>query len=244
MGLVGKSALLAFPVAFVVLATVAGAWFLCQRRHKDDDGGSLKYLESAWSFKESWASNVTVAVGLVAGIFGSSEVVTALGSDWKSAAALVIVGGAVSAAFVSAGPLVLLALKKGDYLTVFGLIAASVVTLTGGFGEICVLWEAAQRFRPFSQWPTVTGLMAVAVVLLLGVYAVRSLSDVIRNGLTAPKAAPPSDTLTAATMIVKAIQAFASADKAASFETMLDKASSPSPPTPEARRHRRRTALL
>jgi hypothetical protein len=239
MALVGKSALLAFPIALGGLAVVAGVWFIV-RLSKGDDGGSLKYLESAWSFKESWASNVTVAVGLVAGIFGSSEVVTALGADWKSAAALVIVGGALSAAFVSAGPLVLLILKKGDYLTVYGLLAASVVTLTGGFGEIWVLREAANRLHPAGKWPTLTLLMALAVMALLGAYAVRSLKEIIRTGLDKPPAAPPSDTLTAATMIVEAIKTFPGVDK----DHIEDVLKAAKPPTHEDRRHRRRTALL
>lgn len=137
------SALVAFPIALVVLALVALAYFVrLSSRDKP-----LEYLESAWSFKESWASNVTVATGLLAGIFGSSEVVTALvGENGKSSVALATVGAAAAAAFVAAGPLIVLSSKTNDdFLTVGGLLAASVATLAGGFGEIWVLFRAGER---------------------------------------------------------------------------------------------------
>ena len=103
--------------------------------------------------------------------------------------------------------------------------------------------EAARRFHPVGEWPSLTLLVALLVMALLGVYAFRSLSEVIRTGLAEPPAAPPSDTLKAATMIVKAIQAFPSADTGA-IEKVVKEATTFEPPSHEARRHRRRTALL
>ncbi len=74
----------------------------------------LRYLETTYSFKDSWVSNVTVISGLPTGIFGPSETVKAfLGVDADQAVALSSVGAAVALAFVGAGPIVILALEKG-----------------------------------------------------------------------------------------------------------------------------------
>ncbi len=44
----------------------------------------LPYLDDAWSFKDSWVSNITVVGGLLAGVFASSEVLKSiLGEDWR-----------------------------------------------------------------------------------------------------------------------------------------------------------------
>ena len=95
----------------------------------------LKFLDAAWSFNDSWVSNVTVAGGLLAGIFvsGSSSVVTALlGADATTLVALVTVGAAVAAAFVAAAPLVLIAAKgPNGFYTIGGLAAAAALTLGG-----------------------------------------------------------------------------------------------------------------
>lgn len=238
------SALVAFPIALAVLLVVALVYFL--RQPKRDD--PLQYLESAWSFKESWASNVTVAIGLVAGIFGSSEVVTALvGENGKSSVALATVGAAVAAAFVAAGPLILLSSKtKDDFLTVGGLLAASAVTLAGGFGEIWVLFRAGERLD-LGGWQDAAGVMAGLAALLLVWYAIQSVRAVIRTGHEEPPTPPPSDTLTAAKMIVEAIKAAPGVD-AAHVDAALEGASVLHPELKEGARfdspQKRRTALL
>jgi hypothetical protein len=238
------SALAAFPVALTVLLVVVLVYFLQQpKRNKP-----LQYLESAWSFKESWASNVTVAVGLVAGIFGSSEVVTTLvGENGKSSVALATVAAAVAAAFVAAGPLILLSSKtKDDFLTVGGLLAASAVTLAGGFGEIWVLFRAGERLD-LGGWQDAAVVMAGLATLLLAWYAIRSIPAVIRTGQEEPPTPPPSDTLMAAKMIVEAIKAAQGVDTA-HVDTALEAASALHPELKEGARfdspHKRRTALL
>lgn len=238
------SALAAFPVALAVLLVVALVYFLQQ-----PNKGPLKYLESAWSFKESWASNVTLAVGLVAGIFGSSEVVPSLvGEHGKSSVALATVGVAAAAALVAAGPLILLSSKttKDDFLTVGGLLAASAVTLAGGFGEIWVLFRAGERLD-LGGWQDAIGVMAAIAALLLAWYAIRSIPAIIRTGQGEPPTPPPSDTLTAATMIVEAIKATPGVDTA-HVDTALEAVRVLHPELKEGATfdspHKRRTALL
>jgi len=64
---------------------------------------SLPSLDDSWSFKDSWVSNVTVVGGLLAGIFGSSDVLTGvLGDDADESLALATIGGAVAVALIGA----------------------------------------------------------------------------------------------------------------------------------------------
>jgi hypothetical protein len=136
----------AFPVAFGVLAFLGVVAFGLWRMFAAPAANqvpALKKLEATWSFKESWVSNVTVLGALLTGIFGSTDVVTAfLGDDGESVIALAAVGVAIAAAFVAAGPIVILTTRAGDgTYTVVGLLAASVVTLTGAVGELWVVAE-------------------------------------------------------------------------------------------------------
>lgn len=237
------SALVAFPVAAVVLVIVAAVYLLWR---KERPNTPLKYLESTWSFKESWATNVTLAAGVISAIFGSLEVVTALvGEHGKSSAALAIVGAAVAASFVAAGSLIVLASKtKEEHLSVGGLLAASAVTLAGGFGEVWVLFRAGERLD-LAGWQDAAGVIAAVAALLLVWYAVRSIPAVIANGKKEP-IPEPSDTLAAAKMIVEAIKAVPGVetehiDAAVAAVGKLH-------PEPQARGfdspHTRRTALL
>lgn len=107
-----------------------------------------------------------------------------------------------------------------------------------------MLREAAQRLHPVGAWPTLTLLMALAVMALLGVYAVRSLSDVIRNGLKEPGAPATVGHLDRRDDDRQGNPGFRERRQNGKIQNVLDEASSPSPPAPEASRHRRRTALL
>jgi hypothetical protein len=61
--------------------------------------------------------------------------------------ALATVGAAFAVAFISAGPIIVLATKSkvGDHFTVGGVLAASAVTLAGAFGELYVVYESGAQ---------------------------------------------------------------------------------------------------
>jgi hypothetical protein len=198
------SALWAFPVALGGLLVVAlllfGLWAPSE---------PLKYLEATWSFKDSWVSNVTVLGGLLAGIFGSSDVVTALlGKDAKSSIALATVGAAIAAAFIAAGPIVLLTTKsrRGDFVTPGGFLLASAITLSGAAGELWVVYRSGEKLD-LGGWQHRIVILALAGFVLLALYAIRTVPATIKQGTTEPPAAPPSDTIKAANLIVAAIKA-------------------------------------
>jgi hypothetical protein len=207
-------ALWAFPVALVALLCGAAVFFLAWRTAHSPPNQPLKYLEATWSFKDSWVSNVTVAGGLLTGIFGSSNVVTALlGKDAESSVALATVGAAAAVAFIAAGPIVLLATKSktGDFFTVGGLFAASAVTLTGAFGELWILYRSGQKLD-LGGWEDRVVILASVAAVLLAIYAFRTLLAVLKHGLKKPPPGPVSDTIVAAKMIIEALKAPESID--------------------------------
>jgi hypothetical protein len=199
-------ALWAFPISLVVLL-VGAVLFMALSTDGRPPGKPLKYLTAAWSFKDSWISNITVLGGLLAGIFGSSDVVKAfLGDEAESSIALATVGAAVAVAFIGAGPVILFATKSkvGDFFTVGGLIVASAVTLAGAAGEIWVLYQTGRKLdlAGLEDWAWV---MALVAAVLLALYGIRTLLATLRVGLKKPKQ-PVSDTIVGAKMIVEALK--------------------------------------
>jgi hypothetical protein len=200
-------ALWAFVIALAALVVAAGlAWLFGTR-------GELKFLEATWSLKDSWASNVTIAAGLLTGIFGSSEVVKALlGDDVDRSIALATVGAAVAAAFIGAGPLLLLATKTREgSVRIGGLLFASALTLTGAYGELWTVYASGHQLD-LGGWEDWLFLPAIAAGLLLMAYTITSLRETIHRGQTRPKT-KPSETIRAAQMIVRALAAGASVDQ-------------------------------
>lgn len=172
-------------------------------------GKPLKYLDATWSFSDSLVTNITAAGGLLTGIFGSTDVVTALlGKDAESSVALATVGAAIALAFIAAGPLVLGATKSKDnkFNTVGGLLAASVVTLIGAVGELWVLLRSGEELS-LGGWEDRIVIVAILAAALLLVYSVRSVIATIDDGLHNPPTPPQSDTIQAAELVAAALKA-------------------------------------
>lgn len=201
-------------VSLMVLAVLATIGLAIARKF------ALSYLDSAWSFKDSWAGNITVIGGLLTGVFGASGVMKALlGEDAESKIALAVVGAAISAAFVAAGPLVLLALKWKKQLTTAGLFIAAALTLTGAVGELWMVTAAAEALD-LDGWERHAVPLRWLGILLLTWYAVTTLYRTVQDGLTKPEPAGDSDTIRAAKLITAAIATMSAADSAKFTESM------------------------
>jgi hypothetical protein len=205
------SALDAFWIALIAVGVVAfGVWIVLKAATETE---SLIYLDSTWSFSDSWAGNVTVIAGLLTGIFGTSDIVTNfLGTNADSAVAVAVVGGAVAAALVATAPIILIVTRNlAGSVTVAGFLAACAVTLAGAYGELWTVYASAHRMslgglQDNLIYPT------LAAMVLLGLYAVRSVITVIQQGHKAP-AKVSSDTILAARTVVMALQGKADIDK-------------------------------
>lgn len=216
------SSLLVFPILLAALLVVV---FLLWATWRGAPGirDTLDNLDSGWSLKESWASNVTAIAAVLTGVFGSTDIATALlGDDAEKSIALAIVGAAVATGFVAAGPVVLNAIRgrkkvdpaavdesaaadKKKYPLVGGLLAATAVTLTGAFGELFIMWRTAMGLD-MAGWEDRAWIPAVAAAILLAVYGFTSTVETIEVGTAEPPAATPSDVIKAATMIAVALR--------------------------------------
>lgn len=176
----------AFPIALTALLGAALRFYIIWDATDDEDhkiNEPLKHLEATWSFKDRWVSNITVGAALLTGIFGSADVVTVLlGKDAKDAVALATVGAAIAAAFAAAGPILLAATKKKGMVTVGGLLAASALTLTGAAAQIYTVYASA-RLLDLGGWQDKVYILAIIAAALLTAYAVRTLHEVLGQGV-------------------------------------------------------------
>lgn len=150
-------------------------------------GTPLPYLGATWSFKDSWAANVTLVSAVFTGLFGSSELLTAAtGDEAKSTVALITIASAIGVALVGLGPLILQA-ARSDKAEVYagGLFASAAVAVGASGGLALVIVRAVS--------PLVDGLAsrllwtaALLGLLLLAVYAVTSVRQNLTTGLTKP----------------------------------------------------------
>jgi hypothetical protein len=178
------------------MLVVALFWRALPGKHPNQP---LEHLEKTWSFSESWVSNVTVIGGLLSGIFGSSEVITALlGTETKSAVALAAVGAAAAVFFTASGPVIVAATrsKVGNDVTAGGLLAGATVTLAGAAGELWVLYRSGAHLD-LGGWQHRIIVLAILAEALLGLYAVRSLLATLRLGLAGEQVPPSTNTISA-----------------------------------------------
>ena len=253
----------AFLILLAVLSLATALGYLCVPG-RGSAWELLPHLEEAWSFKDSWVSNITIGGGLLTGLFGSSEVVkTFLGEGADAATALSSVGAAVAVVFVGVGSIALLALKSpsGNAYTTLGLLVAAVITLAGAMGELWVVYVSAREVTGGALRDVVLPTTLILVVPLLLGYAVSSLYITIKTGTTPPPdkeyAKPPlTEAVFAASMIVEAMNrnsaktrrdvaddaTRASDEPRIELRALLDSVQAFHEPEPKARPARRRAA--
>lgn len=180
-------------LALLLALAAYGTWML-KSRQAYWPWERLPYLADSWSFKDSWVSNVTVVGGLLAGIFGSSEVVKAmLGKDAEESVALATIGGAVSIALIGAAGVIVIALKTlGDgKFTVGGVLLGSTVALGAAGGQLVVVYEAAKDFELGGREDDLTPFLIAALIVLVA-YGFLSLLGVLIQGHTKPTSRDPA----------------------------------------------------
>jgi hypothetical protein len=183
----------------------------------------LPYLDKAFSLKDSWAGNVTIIAGILTGVFGTGSVVKALlGKDADSTIALATVGAAISAALIAAGPIVGLSLKRDKTFTFIGLLLAGAVTLTGAAGQLIVVSVVASKIDfGGTHVPGLGWYVGIAGTILLAVYAVRSVFEIVLDGITPPKLVE-SDAVKAAKLVAHAMRATKPAEDRKFAPTLTD----------------------
>lgn len=207
--------LLVFPIGFGILIVVVLCWYFFiwnppairpQIKRPKLLLTTLPYADPKFDFKDSWASNATAAGALLTGVVGSSDVVkAAIGKDADDAVALATIGAAMAVAIIGAGPIVALASRgKGKKMSVAGVLLMSAITMTGGLGQIYIMWATGKHLE--IGWLH-TGLPIAAVLagILLVAYTWRAVSELLNDGLT-PEKPKISDAVKAARVIADALK--------------------------------------
>lgn len=215
----------AFPVALVILGLATWAGYLLWRHDTRIPGANptdqtvkpnlstpLSELGSTWKFSDSWASNVTLAGGLLTGVVGTAGPVKALlGADADNAIGVSVVGAAVAVVLVGAGSIAAQALKDGtkDVFTVGSLLVGAVLTMSGALGQVYVTAVGGGALQN-GRWKAevLTGAVLVAGLLLL--YAFHSLRSTLDRGVDDGVPAADPEAVVAAKLVIAARAAAAS----------------------------------
>jgi hypothetical protein len=187
----------AFGAALLASAAVLFAMLLTNERMTFGIG--LTHLPTAWSFKDSWATNVTAGVGIVAAVVGSANVVKAfLGAEAEAAVAVAIVGAAVAAGFLALGALLVQTIKHVDSEapTAVGFVVGASCTLAGAFGELVTLYVTGTALD-LGGWQHRIVWIVIAIGLVLMAYAVVSVRATLELGTQVPKKELSESTVTA-----------------------------------------------
>lgn len=158
----------------------------------------LPGLPNTWSFKDSWASVITLVTALFSGLFGASEVLKAIvgGADTTTPLATISVAGAIALGLVGLSTLLLQGLRtRAGENTVIGLLVASVVTLCATGGQLGVIVSVALNFTfpPVVHWGLLVAGIVAAIVLAL--YACRSTLYNLRFGKVSASTPPAAPTV-------------------------------------------------
>lgn len=171
-------------------------------------------LPSGWTFKDSWASNLSVGATVFVALFGSKDVLDAIfGKTPEGTTARLLIAGAIAALFVGLAPLVLKTIGKSTVPTVGGLLAAAFFTLVGVIGQIlATAWifttdspVAGPGVLPtyiFDKDNIVTSVLTAALIGFLLFYGYWTIHVLLAEAFPAPgKKAPtpvPNELLYAA----------------------------------------------
>jgi hypothetical protein len=170
----------AFPIAMLIAVltlTAAGniGWWKHWRQNQPE-WTAWKWwwqcplnLAASWSLSDSWASNVTVIGAAFAGVFGSTDVLTAvLGNDTDPVFALSIVSSAVATGLVGAAPLVLAVLRFRGGVTPAALLTGAALSVGAAGGELAVITLGASHLNlgGLQDWLWL-GLVGGGLILLL-----------------------------------------------------------------------------
>lgn len=171
-----KESSLYAAVAAVVLVVAVSSWSAVKGQwHWSINPGA------DWDFSDSWASNVTIGASALAAVFGSSDVVTAVGGEDATVAPLIVVGSALALAAVTSAPLVVKVCTTGNKIWTLGVSVAATITLWAAVFEGLVILRLAADLslggiESSAPW------VGIALGALLAVYAWRSLRALVAVG--------------------------------------------------------------
>jgi hypothetical protein len=129
----------------------------------------LSGLDTTWSFKDSFASNLTAAAGLLVVVLGSTDVLTAaIGDDAKNSIAVATVAGVIATAAVAFGA--------------GGLLLGAIVALAAAGGQLWTITLLLFDANLSNNADEAIWIGAVVTTLVLAAYSVISLVGTLDIG--------------------------------------------------------------
>jgi hypothetical protein len=194
-------------VALLLMVALWVWWLVVDSKGPWAPWTPLVSMDTAWSFKDTWVSNITVGLALLTGIFASTDVIKPLlGTNADPALALATVGAAISTGLIGVAAVVLIAFKSYRHgaFSVFGLLVSAAVTLTGAGGGAWIAYKTIHQLDlgGAEDLPALLGLIGVLAILV--VYSWRSLLDLLCR-TTKPPSGAPSETMRVAALIANAL---------------------------------------
>ena len=152
----------------------------------------VRGLEAGWSFKDSWAANLTVATTAFVALLNSADTLTAiLGEKPEAALAVMTVAGLVSAIVIAiANTIAKLVGRDPAKVTAGGLIVStSLVVFAAGLQTVTV---GGTALALATEWPfqVLAVLLTAAVGVVLIAYARASMHTTLTKG--APESPLPA----------------------------------------------------
>lgn len=192
-----------FGVGLVISLFLVGyGWNRWRRKASCKTGPRqrLEYIESTWSLKENWATDVSAVAAVFTGFFGTAELVKAYaGAQGEAMLAVSTIAAAIALALVGLTPIVLQGTKSywdedgssKSSFTVGGVMLGVLLVLTSVFGQLWALYNVGVKFDLGVSDFVIAIPFALAGVMLMA-YAVRSLTELLKQGSTEPPTPPPT----------------------------------------------------
>jgi hypothetical protein len=165
----------------------------------------LAGLTASWTFKDSVASNLTAASGLVAVFLGSSDFLkSALGPKAEAAIAGAAIAGAVALALVGAAGVLALTVRwpSSKFIAIGGLLLGTALALGAAGGQVWAVTALLADVDLGSIGGTAAEVAKWAATALLVFYGFFSVYGFLQQGTTKvdqdPLAAATSEIATAA----------------------------------------------
>lgn len=177
----------------VVLVLLGWIWFALSppkglaKKRKVGPATPLPYLGASWSFKDSWAANVTLVSAAFTGLFGSSDLLKSVtGEEAPSTLALITIASAIAVALVGLGPLVLQTTRNDKSQVYAGGLFASAALAVGASGGLALIIVRSVAPAVKGSAETILSAGAWLALILLALYAVTSVRQNLTKGLTKP----------------------------------------------------------
>ena len=147
----------------------------------------LPYLGAGWSFKDSWAANVTVISALFTGLFGTSDLLeTTTGAEAPSVLAVITVASAISVGLISVAPLLLQTVRNdSDQIRLVALLGSAAMAVGASGGLALVIVVSVSTLVTGGAQVALCGFSTLAFVLLAA-YAITSVRKNLITGLKKP----------------------------------------------------------